>query len=270
MLLYDQAKQGESAMSSPDFNLRSKPYEHRGEVPDILEAFQDLRGVDNRYFKLGKTPTYPSYMRNISLAVTGANILSLMDRLENTLYNNYERPPEAIERSVTLMEDAINNSAYDRLSAMSPSSANTVQALSALHMAEIYAAWTEYHLTNVGLAETERAGIGAPDDLNTFREMALGYIREAATNLSRQSGQWEGKDLNTLIADIQRQLEASEPGHEAVHPVDKMIGYFSNIQGEPTPESLRFIHLLDQRRAAIFSNADGQEGQTVNPTVLET
>lgn len=255
-------------MSSPDFNIRAKPYEHRGEARDILAAFQDLRGVDERYFKLGQTPTYPAYMRNISLAVTGAKILSLMDRLEDTLYHNFDRPPESIEKSVTLMEDAINNPSYDRLSAMAPSSANTVQALSALHMAEIYTAWTEYHLTNVGLAETERMGIGAPDDLNAFRGMALGYIREAATNLSRQHGQWEAKDLNTLIADVQRQLETADTPHEAVHPVDKLAMYFSNIQGEPTPESLRFIHILDQRKAAIFS-ASSEDGPSRDARPLE-
>jgi len=256
-------------MSSPDFNIRSKPHEHPREPREILAAFQDMRTVDVRYAKLGEAPTSPAYMRSLSLAVTGAKILNLMDQLEDTLYNNFDRTAQTRENSVTLMEDSINDPAYRNLTEMAPSSSNTVQALSALHMAEIYAAMTEYHLTNIGLGETERMGIGAPDDLNAFREMALQYLRQAANGLARNKGQWEAKDLQILGDDVQSQIDKAGTPHEAVHPVDKLIAYFSNIQGEHTPESLRFIHILDQRKAAIFARPD-ETDPAFKATSLET
>ena len=252
-------------MPSPDFNQRGKPHEHPQEIEQILEAFQTLRGVDKRYEKLGDTPTSPAYMRNVSLAVTGARILALMDHVEQALYNPFERTPEDAQNSTMLMEMAILDPEFSDLSGIKPTPQNTVQAQSALHMAAIYSAWVEYHLTNVGLSEMDRMGIGAIDDLNAFRTLATTYIAEAAEGFGKSNGPWEARDLRNLNESTDLYLQLSDSPTEAVHPVDKLVMYFSNIQGEPTPESLRFIHILDQRKAAIFAPSEDDRRLDAQP-----
>ncbi|MCB1840889.1 MAG: hypothetical protein H6858_09980 [Rhodospirillales bacterium] len=254
-------------MPSPDFNLRAKPYEHPQDVQTILDAFQNITDAGNRYRKLGEAPTTAAYMRNMSLAVTAARILRVVDDVDHSVYNLYERPPETIAASANIMEQAITNPEFSNLTEMQPTAANTVRAQSALHMAEIYAAWTEYHLTNFGIAEMERAGISVADDLNAFRGMAMDFISEAVRGLKENGGEWEAHDLAILWNDVDAQTAAADPPRELVHPVDKLVRYFSNIQGDPTAESLRFIHILDQRRAAIFAGYG--DGQSLDPATME-
>lgn len=247
-------------MTTPHFNTRADLYEHPETVQTILESLQSTEKANNRYTTEEGAETSASYMRNMAVAVNASKILSLMDDIDHRFTTNFEPTPDNFEASTHVMEDAINDPSYRKIEGIEPSSANTVTSLSALHMAEIYDAWVDYHFTNFDVEEMERVGIGAQSDLNAFRQMAVNMIDESIKGLEAEAAFREVSDLQMLREDVTRQIIEEGGIHASMsHPVNKVVDYFSAFQGEVTPETVSFISVLDQRKAAIEPLIDDQE-----------
>lgn len=239
-------------MTTPHFNTRAELYEHPESVQEILESFQSTEKANDRYAKEDGADTSAPYMRNMAVAVNAAKILSLMDDIDYRFITNFEPTPDNFEASTHVMEDAISDPAYKKIEGIEPSPKNTVTSLSALHMAEIYDAWVDYHFTNFDIEEMERVGIGAQSDLNAFRQMAVNMIDESIQGLEKEAAFREVSDLQMLREDVTRQIiEENGINASMSHPVNKVVDYFSAFQGDIKPETVSFISVLDQRKAAV-------------------
>lgn len=243
-------------MATPRFNRAA--YEHPEDVQEILQSFQDMESANNAYS--GDDNTSAGYMRNLSVAVSAAKIVSLMDGLDERFQQSFEPVSRAVEDTPEFVKDAVMDPAYESLSGKEPSQSNTVQALSTLHMAEIYDAWTEQSLALLPVETVEEMGVGSPQDLNAFRMLAFSMLGEAIDGLEVEGAEDEAEDLQILQMDVLEQIEENGglPAG-ATHPVDKLNNYFSNTGQNPLGDDIRFIQILEQRTAIIFPPSSDED-----------